>query len=486
MSKNDSQIALTVSQQKVLDQLKDFVFNSKDRVFILKGYAGTGKTTITKKLIDELAKKERSYKLCASTGRAAKILADVAGEQTSTIHGMLYTYRDFNEDLDKIVDEREKGVEHDGQLYLMFSLNSAMPGSSEMVYIIDESSMIGDVAEKDISQAVFGSGRLLSDLMKYDINGKYIFIGDACQLPPIVQPLSPALSESYFEQTFGLKPQSAALTEIMRQKGGNDIIEKSVEIREAYDEAPVDASVYPVGRNVWKRIGWRNCQNIQIVPNQNSLLEMYVERISGFDYDKATYITNSNTKCSKISQMIRRKLGFATDLEVNDLLLVTQNNLVSGLMNGDLVKVISVGGRIQRAGLTFVRVQVENLSSGRTYEQLMILDILYGKSTNLEKVQQNELYIDYAIRMKEKKVFQKSPTFKDEMRKDPYLNALRCVYGYALTCHKTQGGEWDEVFLEPARNIMLNPVKANYQWLYTAMTRAKKYLYLADEFYIGS
>lgn len=481
---NKQQITLTESQQKALDQLKDFVFKSKDRVFILKGYAGTGKTTITKKLIDELAKKERSYKLCASTGRAAKILSDISAEPATTIHSLLYTYKDFNEDLDKIVEERDKGVEHDGQLFLVFAVNTPPANAKGTVYVIDESSMIGDVAENDITQAVFGSGRLLSDLINFDINGKFIFIGDGCQLPPIVQPFSPALSEDYFARNFGFRPQSAELTEIMRQRGGNDIIEKSAEIRKAYHEAPETHFQMPGGRNVWKKLNWLGCDNIKILPDQNSLLCEYAERISGFDYDKATYITSSNSKCLKISQMLRRKLGFIADIEVNDLLLVTQNNLISGLVNGDLVKVIGVGGQLRRAGLTFVNVEVRNLSNGRAYSQYLILDILYGYKINLDQVQQKELYIDFAKRMRDKGIRQKSDAFRKAMLEDPFLNALRCVYGYALTCHKAQGGEWDEVFLEPARNIMLNPVKENYQWLYTSMTRAKKYLYLAQDFYI--
>lgn len=187
----------------------------------------------------------------------------------------------------------------------------------------------------------------------------------------------------------------------------------------------------------------------------------------------------------ELTQIIRPALGFhSSRIEIGDLLLVTQNNYISGLMNGDMVKVKEIGKRIERACLTFVYVEVEELFTGKAYSQLMIEDIVYGSMINLTQTQQKELFIDFFIRMKEKGISQKSEAFKKAMLTDPYLNALRVVFGYVLTCHKAQGGEWEDVYLDIPRRISREPKAATYQWLYTAMTRARDTLHIVDDFYV--
>lgn len=479
-----SPITLTPSQQNAFDKILAFIEDEDAKVFILTGYAGTGKTTITKQVIKKFDEMELSYSLCASTGRASKILSDLSGRTATTVHSLLYTYSDFNKNLDEEIKLAESKQTSSNSLYLVFSFEPKPADAQGGIYIVDESSMIGDVKQEETSQAVFGSGRLLSDLMKYDPKGKFIFIGDDCQLPPVGQSQSPALSSDYIERVFQIMPQSARLTEIMRQRDGNDIVRAAAAIRFEYENAPAENPFPESTRRIWKFLYWRNCNNIKIIANQGIMLQKYIDTIKTSGYDKATLIANSNNKCSDLAALIRPALGFHSLINVGDLLLVTQNNLISGLMNGDLVKVKSVGVSSYCATLHFVHVRVENVSNGKEYSQLMIADILNGFSVNLTGEQQKALFVDFAIRMGKKGHKQHSDEFRKEMYKDEYLNALRCVYGYALTCHKAQGGEWDEVFLCPARNITLNPVKANYQWVYTAMTRAKKYLYVADDFFI--
>jgi ATP-dependent exoDNAse (exonuclease V) alpha subunit len=477
-------IILTPSQQSAFDKITKFVQDKNQKVFILTGYAGTGKTTITKQVIKYLDEKKRLYELCASTGRAAKILSDMSGRETTTIHSLIYKYLDFDKDLDEEISLANKKQSSDKPLYLIFGFEARPKESQGGIYIIDESSMIGDVRQDTTTQAVFGSGRLLSDLMQYDPQGKFIFIGDDCQLPPVTQRVSPALSADYFKDAFNITPQTARLTEIMRQRNGNDIVQAAAVIRREYENAPAENIDGQPTKNNWKFLYWRNSNNIKIVANSKLLLQKYIETIKESNYSKATLITNSNANCMKLSNAIRSALGLHSIICVGDLLLVTQNNLISGLMNGDLVKVKSIGASSYCATLHFVQVRVENVSTGAEYSQLMIADILNNHTVNLTSEQQKSLFIDFAIRMRKKGYKQHSNEFKTAMYEDEYLNALRCVYGYALTCHKAQGGEWDEVFLSPARNITLNPVKANYQWIYTAMTRAKKYLYVADDFFI--
>ena len=185
------------------------------------------------------------------------------------------------------------------------------------------------------------------------------------------------------------------------------------------------------------------------------------------------------------TRILRPSFGhYSQQLEKNDLLLVTQNNMLSGLMNGDLVTINDVVIKERRAGLTFLKVSVKELFSGKDYSQLMIADILYGTQTNLTQSQQKELFVDFYYRMKEKGIKQGSKLFHEMMMIDPYLNALRAVFGYALTCHKAQGGEWDHVYLDIPKSVPVMQKPYVYQWIYTAMTRAKKELYIVDGFWL--
>lgn len=169
---------------------------------------------------------------------------------------------------------------------------------------------------------------------------------------------------------------------------------------------------------------------------------------------------------------------------IGELLLITQNNGLSNLMNGDLVKVRQLGNRIQRAALTFLEVEVEELFSKRVVKQLLIEDILYSPAPNLKQNDQQALFIDYFYRMKALGIHYRSNEFKKRMINDPYLNAIRAVFGYALTCHKAQGGEWSDVYLDIPRRISHETKSSDYQWLYTATTRATNQLHIVDDFFI--
>jgi len=180
-------------------------------------------------------------------------------------------------------------------------------------------------------------------------------------------------------------------------------------------------------------------------------------------------------------------LGYKTTLQEGDLLLVTQNNSLSGFMNGDMVMVEQIKNvRYQRAQLTFLQVEVRELVSGERYTQLVIENILYGNTTNLKQSEQKALFIDFYRRMKSKGIKQKDPRFKDNLLTDEYLNALRCVFGYAITCHKAQGGEWNDVCVDIPRNLTLNAKASAYQWIYTAVTRAQNLLHVVNDFFISN
>lgn len=469
-------IELTPHQQHAFNRMVEFIRNKSLQVFILKGYAGTGKTTMMKCLIEELGKRNLPCTLLASTGRAAKILSNITGKEARTVHGLIYTYKDLNQDMEELVNMREKtGVDSSGQLLLQFS-HETIQTEEEVYYLVDEASMIPDKEDKTATQAVFGSGRLLNDLLMYNSKGKFVFIGDACQLPPIIQHHSPALSVDYFKDTFNMEAEEFELTEVMRQKKGNDIVLSAQKVRQLY------ACPQPWK---WAKFPFRNYRNIHIVNSQAELVNLYIKRVKGSNYNNATLLGFSNKQCDMLTQILRPAFGIhSSNLAVGDLLLVTQNNYISGLMNGDQVIVTDVIIKERRAGLTFLKVTVEELVTHKTYSQLLIAEILYHNQTNLTQTQQKELLIDFYIRMKEKGIKQRTKMFNDMMMVDPYLNALRTVYGYALTCHKAQGGEWNHVYLDIPRNLPSIEKPYVYQWIYTAMTRASQELYVVNDFWI--
>lgn len=483
---NLKDITLIDSQDRVLSQMKSFL-KSKDKVFILKGYAGTGKTTLMRFLIQHLQEQERGYHLLASTGRASTILNAATGDTTAqTIHSLIYKYSDFNQDLSKIT---ESAPSINGQLYLVFEPCKANAEDKNQVYIIDEASMVADTEERNIIQAAFGSGRLLKELLEYDNDpsAKYIFVGDPCQLPPIAQTFSPALSPQYISATFGCGVQEGNLTEIVRQSNGNTIISTSQRIRQLYSRAPETDINYT--SRVWGRLPIFGSANIQLHPNSEAMMRMYLQTIRDHGYDYATYLCRGNATCYQTACQIRERLGIRGRVAENDLLLVIQNNSPLNLYNGDLVVVKHITRETQqRANLTFRKVKVESLDGKTSHTTFLIEDLLHSGKLNLDAEQQKSLFIDFVLRMKKVGIDPKrdSQQFKLAMMTDPYLNALRCTFGYAITCHKSQGGEWSEVFVNMPRNIMLNPTKSSYQWVYTAITRAKERLHIVGDIYLES
>ena len=493
---SDVDIKLTKSQKVVLKQLKDFVFHSEDRVFILKGYAGTGKTTLMRFLIAELEKKEEQYRLLSTTGRAAKILANHTDREATTIHSMIYRYKDFNKDLSNI-DDKKASVDETGQLFLVFEPTVlSVEDRNRVIYIVDESSMISDMEDKDITQAKFGSGRILKELLDYDPypESKFIFVGDPCQLPPILGTISPALTPSYFEQTFGLKCQEGSLTEIMRQD--NSIVSAGAYIRKLWNMAPENENPYGA---VWgSPLQMSAYDDVKIHSDLLEMEQLYLQNIRKKGYNDSTFICSSNSKCLEMSQKIRNSLGFTGPVQVGDLLMVTQNQLLTGLMNGDMVEVVGLSSETERTfktvhtpdgyqtELVFREIRVKELFTNKEYSTLLLETILNDSQVNLDARQQSGLFLDFVIRMKRQEITQKKnkEQFDRAMRMDPYLNALRCNYGYAITCHKSQGGEWNSVYIQMPRNITRKPTKNKYQWFYTALTRAKHTVHICKDFFI--
>lgn len=463
----------TNSQQKAFIKFDNFI-NSQQHIFIINGYAGTGKTTLIRGFLDYLGKRNKVCTLLASTGRAAKILSRITKRSAVTIHSQIYKFDDLNENIGLVATKITNEGKDPGWLFPKFELCRNDDASN--IFIIDESSMISDEEDKEPEIAIFGSGRLLSDLLAFAPNAKFIFVGDECQLPPVKGAFSPALDKNYFEKEFSLPALKSTLTEIVRQKETNDLLLATQEIRKLISQK---------NNQTWTKFPLKNYQNIRIIDNEDTFIKNYVNNIKSNKYNNATLICRSNKTVARMNSLIRNELGRTPNkIQKGELLLVTQNNLLSGLLNGDLVKVIDVGEKIKNAGLTFRRVEVEELNSNRRFSQYLIEEILFQNVPRLTKVQQRTLYIDYYHRMKRKNIFQSSKEFKEGLFKDDYLNALRAVFGYAITCHKAQGGEWNNVYLNIPKKLAHETKPEDFQWLYTALTRAKEYVYLIDGFWL--
>ncbi len=472
-------IQLTPGQQAAYNRLKLFVTRPGKGIFILKGYAGTGKSTLVRELIQLLQRKEISFSLMASTGRAAKIISNITGCDARTVHSQIYTFKSLNQDIETMVRKREAdGIDSTGQLLLNFDLLSVSQDPDDArVYIVDEASMISDRPDPNAVQAVFGSGKLLTDLLNYNAIGKFVFVGDECQLPPVTQSASPALNEAYLKENFAFDVEEYVLTEIVRQQETNDIIQAASRIRELYINPPVFQK--------WAKFPLQGYDNVRIFPDQLSLLEDYVETLKKKGFNHTTMLCLSNKGCDVLTNVIRPRMGFSQSiLQSGDLLLISQNNYISGLMNGDLVVVEEIGVKEQRAMLSFIKVSVKELFTGKIYTQFLLENILYSDRTNITQAEQKELLVDYYFRMKNRGIHQKNPAFNKMMLSDPYLNALRAVFGFALTCHKAQGGEWEQVYLDISKQVPGMSKPYVYQWLYTAMTRAKMQLNIAMDWWI--
>lgn len=465
-------ITPTKSQNKALQQFLHFI-HSKNRILIINGYAGTGKTTLVKQFVKELVDRKLPVVLLASTGRAAKILSHLSGQRAVTIHSQIYKFDDLNENIGTVANLVENEDKDGTWLFPEFAVCHT---NDSTIFIIDEASMISDEEEKEPEIAFFGSGKLLSDLVSFAPHAKFIFVGDECQLPPVKSSFSPALNQEYLMEHFGLQSDKSTLTEIVRQAATSDVLMASQEIRKLISHN---------NNRKWTQFPLKNYQNIHIVPNENTWIDNYIKDIKQYGYKHATCICRSNKTATRINSLVRTKLGRkSSELSKNDLLLITQNNLVSGLMNGDFVKIVSIGERVQHAKLTFRKVEIEGIGTKKRVSQYLIEELLYQNLPRLTKTQQRTLYIDYYKRMKAKGIYQTSKEFKDGLFKDDYLNALHAVFGYAITCHKAQGGEWSNVYLNIPQKLACNTSQEGYRWLYTALTRAKENVYLINGFWL--
>ena len=467
-------ITLTQQQSEIFTQIKNFLSNEFD-IFVLKGYAGTGKTTLIGEICKYLREHQLTYSVLAPTGRAAKVLREKVGDG-KTIHSEI-----FSNELQCVIPE--DGDESKKSYRYIFPLIT-LP-SNQYTILVDESSMISDMIQSnDFLQ--FGSGKLLSDLLEYyKTTGvkKLIFVGDDAQLPPVGDNHSRALDTEELSNR-GFRVESAVLTEVVRQKADSSILKEAMKVRVLLQKPLKERTELEVAPN-----------GIDIIEKgpSNKATE-YVAIYPQPELGNGVIVHFSNGACFEANKQIRELMyGADVDLQVGDVLLINNNNYrtyAREIYNGDIAKVANVGdvelhnvpvtidGKKKHIELRYR--DVELLFPCENGQQIVpckiLMNLLESTERDISIWEMRALYIDFCMRYP--KLREGSSEFKEVLIHDTYFNSLKVKYGYAITCHKAQGGEWDTVFVDYSRRNGLSDDAL--RWCYTATTRARQTLYVIN------
>jgi ATP-dependent exoDNAse (exonuclease V) alpha subunit len=421
-------------------------------VFILKGYAGTGKTSLMSAVVKVLPRLDMRSLLLAPTGRAAKVMSTYSGRAAFTIHKIIY---------------KPKG--DPGTMGGGFTLQKNY--FKDTLFIVDESSMLAD----DGGMA----GNLLWDLITYTFSGsgnRLLFVGDTAQLPPVGSTYSPALDSGYLQRHYRLEADQLELVEVMRQKLESGILFNATSLR---NELLPEKSVIKIQTHLFTDIFKMTSEKLE-----DGLRYAY----SKYGTENTCIITRSNKAAVQYNGYIRRTIHFYEDeISSGDLLMIVKNNYtymaesekVNFLANGDMVEVMKIRNFEERYELRFATLELRLLDYPEEpyFEAKVILDTLYSSGPSLSREQYRSLYDqvseDYAdLANKTERM--------EYIRKDPYLTALQVKFAYALTCHKAQGGQWQAVFIDQGYLVEDQVDKEFVRWLYTAVTRATEELYLVN------
>lgn len=456
--------APTSCQDKLLHQVADFVSSDDSDILVVNGYAGTGKTTAISSVISTLKGYGTKCVLLAPTGRAAKVLSSYSGQPAFTIHKHIY---------------RQKSVGGDG--FGQFSLSPNK--DKETIFIVDEVSLIGIDAGQQQSTALFGTGNLLDDLISFVRSGvecKLILIGDSAQLPPVGLDASPALLKDYMLMHGGV--EWAELSTVVRQQQESGILYNATLIRQLLSELEYGPGIMDLCDLGLEVDDFEDVERI----SGGELIEKISDAYATYGEDETVILCRSNKRAIKYNLGIRNTVQFKDERLVRDDKLMIVKNCyqflddVEGMdyiANGDIAKLVKISGHEERYGLHFATARI----SFPDYEDQeivakVILDTLESESASLTYEQSNALYQgvneDYAhIRSKKKRY--------EAVREDKYFNALQLKYANAITCHKSQGGQWRCVFIDNAfwqEELTADDLK----WLYTAITRATEKVYLVN------
>lgn len=449
------------TQKVAVELFARFFFDREEEgLFLLKGYAGTGKTSLVAAIVNTLQSLEYKVVLLAPTGRAAKVFAAYAGLPAFTIHKKIYRQKTTN----------------DGEGLFNLGFN----GGGDTLFFVDEASMISNSDQ----EGNFGSGCLLDDLVEYVYNGKnnrLVLIGDVAQLPPVGLDISPALDREELQAAYSFEVTEVHLTDVMRQAEESGILYNATQVR----------NLIGTGReNLTLKVG--NYPDIFRITG-GELLEEIETCYGKYGEEETMIVCRSNKRANRFNEGIRRTILYREeDFCSGDRIMVVKNNYFWGadydkidfIANGDMATVLRVGKRTELYGYHFVHATLQIDGYEEEVTAWVILDTLMSDYPALTYGQTRNLYLsieqDYAEIASRRKRFEK-------IRENPYYNALQLKFAYAVTCHKAQGGQWDAVFIDQGwlADDMLND--EYWRWLYTAITRARQRLYLInfkDDFFL--
>ena len=469
------QITLNPDQEKVIQNLENFL-ESKDSVFILKGYAGTGKTTLIKGLIDALKIENRKFLLCAPTGRASKILRNKTG-YGNTIHSTIY---DFDNLITKNSESKDF-AEHSFEYFFPI-----IKLQENTIIIVDEASMISSKESKN-ELFNFGTNILLNDLLTFaqlhNSHNKMIIIGDPAQLPPVGDSNSWALEKSFFDDK-KILAREVFLTQVMRQKN-NLILENAMSIRKCIEN--------PNHKELKFQFDEDSCINF----NNKNVVTKYCELFPYPDFENGIIINFSNAQNYWYNKEIRENyFPNSSNIAVGDIVQIISNNYhkyKTEIYNGEFAKVLAVGETISQSAPVYVEVNGERKKKTITllYRKVTLRlpdfdddieayindSLLESTARDLTIDEMKAVYINTVMRFKESHPHSKikSEEFKNFLKSDDFYNAIRVKYGYSITGHKSQGGEWKSVFVDYFGRVSLR--KDPLRWAYTVTTRASETMY---------
>jgi ATP-dependent exoDNAse (exonuclease V) alpha subunit len=449
----------TEDQQKAIELLSLFLSDfTIDNLFILRGYAGTGKTSLVSTIVNILPQIQKRAVLLAPTGRAAKVLSGYAHKPASTIHRKIYRMNSQN-----------------GISFSSVALQENK--HTNTLFIVDEASMISDTHQGNDG---FDSRNILDDLIEYTYSGfqcKLLLVGDSAQLPPIGSELSTAIDASQMEKKYGYDITSYELKEVLRQQQDSGILANATYLRRQIELKKITGKLF-------KTIGFTDIVNI----DGNELEDALNQAYSHYETDEIAIITRTNKRANLFNKEIRSRILYKdSELSTGDYMMVVKNNYfwlpeestAGFIANGDILEIRKVSKRQSMYDFDFVDTTFTmcDYPDHEPVEARLLTTTIDSEAPALTREEQNQLYQkvneDYSeIQSKAKRYA--------SIKKDPWYNAIQVKFAYALTCHKTQGGQWKVVFIDQGYLTKEMVNKEYLRWLYTAITRATEKVYLIN------
>jgi ATP-dependent exoDNAse (exonuclease V) alpha subunit len=423
-------------------------------IFVLKGYAGTGKTTVISTIVNSLLDINKKYVLLAPTGRAAKVIANYSNKPAFTIHKKIY------------FPKKSSG----GGVSFTLQQNK----HKNTIFIVDEASMISDT---NSDSKLYENGSLLDDLISYVYSGtncKMILLGDTAQLPPVNLDISPALDIRTLGMNYDKEVEHIELDEVMRQEENSGILHNATELRELLKDSFIDEFKFDV----------KKFKDIVRLTDGYDIQDAINSAYSNYSIEDTAFIVRSNKRANQYNEQIRTKiLDKESELSTGDFLMVVKNNYfwlkdsdeAGFIANGDIIEILEIFNIKELYGFKFAKVKIRMIDYPNQipFETVLLLDTIKSESPSLTYEESNRLYQEVLKDYEGETKFQKF----QKVKANEYFNALQVKFSYAITCHKSQGGQWNTVFIE--QPYLPDGINRDYiRWLYTAMTRAKNKLYL--------